>query len=368
MTNLACPAFDDRPSRFPSNFWYVKNPKTSSSTLAGVFRSVAAHHAVIMLNPAKTHMSVKEVEDTKQKVISAVQSRHSEPPRLGLSNHVRFNSGIRDTLELNGPLLLFTSVREPIDRFYSFFIEQCQNSKFGKNVDCFGEAVDEKLQMATTMEPNSQLAVIRGNATDIKSAVAQYDFIFVRERFDESLVVFMILYGLDFADIVHLSSKVRTGKYPGAAKMPPALNDLIRTNSQEDVKLWVTANALLDEKIAGINEKCGGEAYMASTLAAFNRLQDTVANVCREHKKWYSDHGFSTVFTYWGDNGQAPRCCDFVVRREIHRWQNEGRNHAIQVGGTAGASSNSSGGDVSSAYKADAFAMPKKTLLRSEQH
>jgi hypothetical protein len=60
MTNLACAAFDDRPSRFPSNFWYVKNPKTSSSTLAGVFRSIAAHHAVIMLNPAETHMSVKK--------------------------------------------------------------------------------------------------------------------------------------------------------------------------------------------------------------------------------------------------------------------------------------------------------------------
>jgi hypothetical protein len=41
-----------------------------------------------------------------------MQSLYHEPPRLGLSNHVRFNSGSRDTLELNGPLLLFTSVRE----------------------------------------------------------------------------------------------------------------------------------------------------------------------------------------------------------------------------------------------------------------
>lgn len=366
MSPLACTAYDDRPSQFPSNFWYVKSHKTASSTLAGVFRSVAAHRGVTMLNAEEVRMDVEQLKSAKQKVISAMNSVFGEVPRLGLANHMPLNTESYALLKSDGPLLLFTSVREPVGYFHSIFLHKCRNSEMKKNVDCYGAVVDKKFAMATTMEPNPQLNYIRGDAVDVESAAAQYGLIFVRERLEESLVVFMILYGLDFADIVHLSSKVRTDMYPDSERMPVELNELVERKSREDARLYARANALLDDKIATINKNCKGEAYFASMLAVFSRLQATVVDECEGYNRWYEEHGFSTVLTYWNDNGVAPRCRDFVVRREMRAWQEEDKAIAIRVAvaEALAAESARSSSEGSGASELDGWGMPKKLLQK----
>ncbi|TFJ83448.1 hypothetical protein NSK_005288 [Nannochloropsis salina CCMP1776] len=272
-----------------------------------------------MLNAEEVRMDVEQLKSAKQKVISAMNSVFGEVPRLGLANHMPLNTESYALLKSDGPLLLFTS-----------------------------------------------LNYIRGDAVDVESAAAQYGLIFVRERLEESLVVFMILYGLDFADIVHLSSKVRTDMYPDSEKMPVELNELVERKSREDARLYARANALLDDKIATINKNCKGEAYFASMLAVFSRLQATVVDECEGYNRWYEEHGFSTVLTYWNDNGVAPRCRDFVVRREMRAWQEEDKAIAIRVAvaEALAAESARSSSEGSGASELDGWGMPKKLLQK----
>jgi len=321
---LACPYYDDTPSPFPTSFWYVKNPKTASSTLGGVFRSVAAHHGVEMLNSDQIHMDVSQLKSTIAEVLAAFSSSKARDPPLGLANHMQFDVAGRDLLKETGPLMLLTSVREPVSQFHSQYVENCKKEKRRKGASlCFEPAVEERTAMATAMEPDAQYAYVRGDASDAESAAAQYDFIFVRERLEESLVAFMILHGLDFDDIAHVAAKVRTDKYPGPEEVPAELNELVRSKTTEDAKLWAKANMLLDEKIAAIHGHCGGEAYFTSMLAVSRSLQEVVTEECTDYRGWYEKHGFSTVLRYWGDNGLAPRCRDFVVRREMRAWQEQ---------------------------------------------
>ncbi|GAB5031742.1 galactose-3-o-sulfotransferase partial [Nannochloropsis oceanica] len=326
---LVCPYYDDIPSPFPASFWYVKNPKTASSTLGGVFRSVAAHHGVEMLNSDEIHMDLPQLKRTIAEVLAAFGSAVAPDPPLGLANHMPFDISARDIFRKTAPVMLFTSVREPVAQFHSHFVEVCkQGKKRRESSKCFGPAVQERTAMANAMEPDAQFAYIRGDASDAESAAAQYDFVFLRERLEESLVAFMIMYGLDFADIAHVAAKVRTELYPGPRELPEELNELIRTKTTEDAKLWAKANVMLDEKITAINGHCGGKAYFSSMLTVFRKLQKVVMQECTDFRGWYKKHGFSTVLRYWGDNGQAPRCRDFVVRREMRAWQ---KHHVTEM-------------------------------------
>lgn len=330
---LACPYYDDIPSPFPTSFWYVKNPKTASSTLGGVFRSVAAHHGVEMLNSDEIHMDLPQLKRTIAEVLAAFGSAVAPDPPLGLANHMPFDVMARDLFKKKAPVMLFTSVREPVAQFHSHFVEVCKQGKKRRELSskCLGPAVQERTAMANAMEPDAQYAYVRGDASDAESAAAQYDFVFLRERLEESLVAFMIMYGLDFDDIAHVAAKVRTELYPGPEELPEELNELVRSKTTEDAKLWAKANVLLDEKIAAINSHCGGKAYFASMLAFFRSLQEVVVEECTNFRGWYKKHGFSTVLRYWGDNGQAPRCRDFVVRREMRAWQEQHVAKVVQA-------------------------------------
>jgi hypothetical protein len=47
-----------------------------------------------------------------------------------------------------------------------------------------------------------------------------YDFIFVTERMDESLVAFKVAFGLSWRDIAYLPSKILNDKYETFSEMP----------------------------------------------------------------------------------------------------------------------------------------------------
>lgn len=316
---LSCPYYDAKASPFPASFWYVKTPKTASSTLNCVFRSIAGHHGVTMINPDNITMNVAELNHTIAKVLEHM--RHEQTSPLGLCNHLKFGTKARTLLKRQGPLLIFTSVREPVAQFHSQYTQTCTRlaADEASRVKCHGLAVEERTAMARAVEADPQYAYIRGNATDVEAAAMQYDFIFVRERLEESLVAFMILYGLDIIDIVTVAVNVRTGGYPETAKMPAALNDLVRNKTTKDSKLYAKANLLLDEKIANIHEQCKGEAYFASTLKAFRSVQDMVVKECTDFRAWYIGRGFTPNHERLerNDLGMATRCRDFVVKREM---------------------------------------------------
>lgn len=321
-SSLSCPFYENKPTPFPVSFWYVKTFKTGSSTLAGVFRSIGAHYGVSMLKTPGVFMSFPEVKD-------GLAKHYDWSEHVGLANHIAFSRKIATLFQ--GPFLLFTSVREPVSQFHSFFIEACLGrvkSPEQQEERCYkSRNVAERMHMARTTQYNPQVNYIRGEMSvsnsSMEAVAAQYDFIFVQERLDESLVAFAILYNLDFADIVSVSSKVRDGKYPKASDMPDELNDLVRSKTKKDMELWQHANALLDKHIAEIKRHCGGDSaiYFETMLGAFRTIKAIVAEECGTYNEWYELHGFKTLLAYWNDNGQGPRCKDHVVRQVVRTWQ-----------------------------------------------
>lgn len=187
------------------------------------------------------------------------------------------------------------------------------------------------------MEYNPQLNYIRDanmpvSNVSIDAIAAQYNFIFVKERLDESLVAFAITYNLGFADIVSVSAKVREGTYPKASEMPAEINDLVRSKTEQDLELWQLANILLDDRILKIKSHCtagsggggGGVAtYFETMLAAFRKIQVIVEEKCRDYKEWYETYNQTSLVSYWRDNGIAPRCRDHVVDQAIRAWRSE---------------------------------------------
>lgn len=141
----------------------------------------------------------------------------------------------------------------------------------------------------------------------------RFDFIFLSERMNEALVIFMLEAGLTFEDVAHLSSKVRTGRYKGYRDMPDDMNAfLLRANAKE-LELWQAAMEALDAKRAALEARCGARVVDAA-LETFERLQAAVAAACGDHVAWYHARGWGEPFGHFGDNGVAPRCVTHAVR------------------------------------------------------
>lgn len=92
-SSLSCPFYENKPTPFPVSFWYVKSFKTGSSTLAGVFRSIGAHHGVSMLNPKTAFM----VNDETKQAITDVYEWHEH---VGLANHIHYSLEVAGTKDV----------------------------------------------------------------------------------------------------------------------------------------------------------------------------------------------------------------------------------------------------------------------------
>ena len=324
-SSVSCPHYENKPTPFPVSFWYVKSFKTGSSTLAGVFRSIGAHHGISVLKAPSAVMIFPEVRD-------GLAKHYEWSEHAGLANHIAFSGKVAALFKR--PFLLFASVREPVSQFHSRYVEDCllrATALRKNNSNCFlSSSTAQRMITARTMQYNPQVNYIRGdmseNNSSMEAVADQYDFIFVKERMDESLVAFAIIYNLDFADVVSIPSKVREGKYQKADDMPDEINEIVRSKTGKDLELWQHANALLDKRVAEIKTHCGdgGATYFETVLTTFRTIKAIVAEECRTYREWYEVHGFKTLFAYWNDNGQGPRCRDHVVRRVVQEYGGRG--------------------------------------------
>ncbi|KAM3572676.1 hypothetical protein VYU27_005307 [Nannochloropsis oceanica] len=309
-----CPYYEDIPSPFPASFW--------KETLA-------------MLK-----QSLNRTYETNE--------------HAGLTDHLPYS---RQAAALfKRPFYLFSSVREPVSQFHSGFVEKClfqaNNAAEEQGIinttliaemrerledSCFAGNFANRTTRAKSMQENKQLKYLGDSGEEkekltVESVASAYDFLFVKERLHESLVAFAILFNVDFDDIAHVASKVRTGKYTDASQIPAEINELVRSKTAKDLALWEHANKLLDEHIVKINKNCGGEGYFREILEKFGQIEEAVSNICAEgYKEWYEEFGFNTTLSYRRDNGQAPRCRDHVVKNVLRKWEKEG--DGVAVGG-----------------------------------
>eukprot|EP00775_Hariotina_reticulata_P001602 gene1602-1942_t len=231
--------------------------------------------------------------------------------------------------------LLFTSIRNPVTRTYSSYVQdacmrvarqelgeaymdQC-GGMFGGDSDILHKALENDTEAARweyikARQGNVNYNYMKGNASSPREVLHEYDFVFVVERMDESLVVFMLEFGLQFWDIAHLSAKNRTGKYRAAKDMPQEMNTYLETANREELQLWRLANEELDDKVAALKQRCGPDV-VSDALSTFRHLQAEVFKECQNYKMWYQRRGFDYPFTHFGDQGIGPRCVQHVVSK-----------------------------------------------------
>lgn len=131
------------------------------------------------------------------------------------------------------------------------------------------------------------LALPSESTTDL---LARYDFIFVTERFAESLLAFKARWNLTFAQLLHVQLKSSEHRQVCAfghrhgfqVKKEPGEKELLATikseaafleNNQADLFLWNQANARLDAML---------ESYGKEKLEEDRAKLDTVLGVARD--------------------------------------------------------------------------------------
>lgn len=291
-------------------------------------RSLCAHYGMACINPPG-EPGARIGWKKEDEVISAAQAAKDVGfEHFAVTNHGKYMP--KAAASLVKPLL-FTMIRHPVGRtlsayFYNLLgshrsheglpiemgkecVDLLQSGKHCSLLDGFDEHF---VNGNGTFGRNHMFKYIQGNKKTATAAFEQYDFVFVTERFDESLVAFMLTYGLTLRDIAYLRMKDRSGTYPKEKDVPKDMVDLILQNNQEDLKLWNLSMAALDKRILELKE--AGHDF-GSTLEKFSKLQAIVEHECANYEGWYKENGFDTMLTYWGkDNGAGNRCIQSAVR------------------------------------------------------
>ena len=323
------------PAILPHDFWFVKTKKVGGSTLKGVLNAICAHYAI-------TCMATAKMENGEP---LGYWSADNGPPQiqkyrdlgfehLAITDHGKFSTVLAQ--KLKDPLL-FTAVRNPVARFVSqFFFVYREEGAPGEpdlltptmQAVAAGQPIPEEVLGTMRKFAEQEANLVYKDICDDPDhqspaeCFAPYDFVFVQEKFDESLVAFAIDYGLSLRDIAYTSAKNQTGKYPTEAQLPPEIVDFIKKQNDKDAEVYRMGVDALDLKINGLRD-----AYIVdpsthtdfdAMLREFKSLQTAVVKECSDHMQWYEKHGFNDGWFYSNDGGavgEGFRCIDWVARR-----------------------------------------------------
>lgn len=307
--NLTMEWRDKRNLKSPAHtgLLYLKLPKTASSTSASVHLRIARNLA----------------RDTDYKIC---KTRHLH----STASHLEF--GKRDKKQS----FLWSMIREPTLRYLSAFAHFKVSRE---NVTASDENVIRHLRkgpahmrqlMIAWLSPRRYLYRKHRPYPHVKMILTEYDFLGISSRFDESLVVMMMLLNLKLGDILYVPSKVNGGYDDGqfqdrcvkiqkidysdhvkAFLESPEWQSYIRPEQE----LYRAANASLDLTIQAL-----GAATVKKNLENFQRAQKVVQEKCRPRLPC-NDKGERTEETdcLQDDMGCGFDCLDKVAT-ELNLW------------------------------------------------
>lgn len=140
-----CPSELHPITPFPENFWLVKTIKTGGTTLASVLRQLCAHYGVVpvrkrSINPLE-QMPDAAAAAALHDVVMATKNA-SDAAAFAVITHLNYSDAKLTAFQsaVGRRPLLFTSVRHPLARTYSHFIQaKCANAAAvlkGKIIEC----------------------------------------------------------------------------------------------------------------------------------------------------------------------------------------------------------------------------------------
>lgn len=234
-----------------------------------VSRAISAHYGV---TPVPAHVTWSE-DPTLGELRRGIRDAKnvSETGAISYQAHTHFTASraalMRAATVGQRPLLLFTSLRHPVSRLHSGYVQvSCQEVVRRSNpstdpvamitTQCGGlgggnatvldmvrqnDTLASRWAFATLKKGNENYVAVKGQARTPQEVFDMYDFIFVQERMAESVVAFMLEYGLTWQDVLQLPAKKRTGKFRSYADARE-LNDYILSKNKKELELWQLAN------------------------------------------------------------------------------------------------------------------------------
>lgn len=282
---------------------FVKSPKASSSTGAGISLRIATEMGRRLYN---TTCSVNYTHPFAYFRGHAKRSPHSS--------------------------LLWTIVREPAKRqlsIYEFFFI----SRKGLNTTSPQEVMDflgthKSGQFRYIAKRRWSIASLERKSLEQRLALVQdlfklYHFIAITERMDESLTAMKMLFGLHHNDMIVMPSKVafdtKTCRRVNKLNVTSEMNAFIQSNftvDNIDYLLYEAANMSLDKTI----EMLGREQF-EQELKEHRRLQALAEKECLPdlqpcHKNTKS---MNKKECYYNDSGCGYKCVDRVLRQDAER-------------------------------------------------
>ena len=298
------PRYDTRPANVSeTSIIFIKIPKCSSSTAAGVARRVASRHG---------HVGFASTRFASQHDVKATTTS----PAV-YANHGPFVKFIHEFQE-GGTwrAFLWTVVREPIARSVSAFFFFRVTRHHGKDSD---HKIQNKLGSHTDYLWNYLRTDLASapRPGDVDKLLDVYDLVGTTELFDETMVLLATRLGLPLGDVLSVSAKDssvagarddRTGDalvHADASQMARvrkwAETTGFEARAAADYAIWRNASARVRRDVRPLKRK----------LAEYRRLKRAVADPCAADPR-----NFEEDQCLWRDNGCAQPCIDAGLARD----------------------------------------------------
>lgn len=284
---------------------FVKTKKCGGTTAAGVFRRIGAHHNVSFFSPQVRRAGQAELRAWAD----AQRARLGASAPLGWAEEAELPAWLPELLP---GAFRATILRSPIERAFAAFYHFAMNH--GK------PNTTEAKRRWVSAEASSMFDYVRGAATTVRAALAQYDLVLLVERLPESLVALqMSLPGVRLCDVLYMPAKTkhfsarRRPHIPLAWEEPQLVADVRAAfGAGRDAALYDAASAALDAAVARLRPH-GFDARVAALRAMLRGAQPACADpASRKALQWavFGRQAFPKSRCYHRDTGCNYNCLD----------------------------------------------------------
>lgn len=263
---------ENRP--YTEGIFYIKVPKTASSTLARITTRFSAREAK------------RQGFDYGVFCKTYNPMKHSSASSLKVADRDKSKS------------FLWTVLREPNNRAISHY---GMRLTFGKVKSTDGNFISD-LKKNNAFRSNTQLEFVAPSMNEnlvdtIQNVLEEYNFIGVYERLDESLVVLSMIMGMDINDVLNSyrpSTNTRCGSLVENPKwLTQGMSEYLESDEWKekqsgDFMLYRAANEALDATIQIL-----GPEQVKKNLAQFRRLVRIGTDLSRDLRK---ENGCGVIF------------------------------------------------------------------------
>jgi hypothetical protein len=276
------------------NMAYVRIPKCGSTSFTSVLRRISARYGV-------SGVDAREPQGLREPFLSSFHEQMEEMQDL-VNNAVK-------------PVVKITMIRDPIDRAISQFYYAA--TKF-KSLEDKG-IVDF---LKHHMDSNFEYGYLLGKkGMNVDEVVDQYALVGLSERFDESVVMLMEMFGLSYCDVIFSSGKISADAVTGEGKkflptiprseQPQDIQDFLASaefqgSMQLDLQIYDLAKKRFDARIDQV-----GREQFAAKVEDFRKWKGQVLEACKADLG-SGDHAWRESHCYVGDFGCGYKCFDSV--------------------------------------------------------